>query len=152
MDLAAYGLILGVTVKILLVENKDVTCPTFSSSKEECDIRGGMPFSDTHPEPNDTPKVLKAKVAKAIKHWSTAVKWRRSLVLAVAITGTVTILLYRKVIPWQQFYLGVLVSYAIIFAYHNYYDFHVAGPAEKRGQASLDALYEKMKRQRAYDR
>lgn len=145
-DWIAYGILLGVTVKILLVENKDVTCPTLSSSKEECDLRGGMPFSDTHPEPGDTPKILKAKVGKAMKHWSTAVKWRRSLVMSVAIMAGITFFVIHKNIPWRKFYIGALVAYLIIFGYHNYYDFHVANVAEKRGLDSLDALYQKMKR------
>lgn len=145
-DWIAYGLLLGLTVKILLVENKDVTCPTLSSPKEECDARGGMPFSDTHPEPGDSPKILKAKVGKAMKHWSAAVKWRRSFVMSVVIMAGITFFVIHRNIPWRKFYIGVLVSYLVIFGYHNYYDFHVANVAEKRGLESLDALYEKMKR------
>lgn len=144
-DYIAYGALLALTVKVLLVENKDVTCPTLQSEPAECERRGGMPFSDTHPEIGDSSRVLKNKVGKAMRHWSTAVKWRRSLVMSVVIMAGVTVLVINKNIPWRKFYLGVLFAYVIIFGYHNYYDFHVAHVAEKRGQESLDELYKKMK-------
>ncbi len=102
-DLVAYGILLGVTVKILLTENKDVTCPYLSAGSEECERRGGMPFSDTHPELSDTPKILKDKVAKALSHESSASSGGGSYVLSTAIMAGVTVLVFQKAIPWRKF-------------------------------------------------
>lgn len=143
-DLVAYGILLGVTFKILTVENKDVNCPYFKAGPEECERRGGMPFADTHPEEGDSPSILKKKVAKALVHESAAIKWRRSLVLSVLVTTGFSILVIQKAIPWRKFYMGVLVAYFFIFGSFNYFSYHVSGEAEKRGLKSLDTLYEKL--------
>ena len=143
-DLLAYGLLLGVTAKILLTENKDVSCPYFGAGPEECGRRGGMPYADTEPERGDSPLVLKKKVAKALVHETAAIKWRRSLVISVLVTTGFSILVIQKAIPWRKFYLGVIVAYFFIFGSFNYFSYHVSNEAEKRGLRSLDQMYEKL--------
>jgi len=150
VDVVAYAALFGFTIKMLTVENKDVTCPYLKAPKEECAIRGGMPFADTHPTPDDTPEQLRKKVSKAMRHETSAIKWRRSLVLAVFINAGLAVLLWRKPMPWWKFYLGVIVTYFIIFGYFNYYSYHISREAEQRGRASLKQLYEKLNHKPEY--
>lgn len=143
-DWLAYGALLGITIKVLTVEGKDISCPYFQAGPEECERRGGMPFADTGPEPGDSPLVLKNKVAKALVHESASIKWRRSLVLSVLVATGFSILVVKKFLPWRKFYLGVIVAYFFIFGFANYFSYHVSGEAEKRGLKSLEGLYEKL--------
>lgn len=145
LDLFAYAAIAGLAIKLAIVENKDVTCPYLDCPKKECEVRGGMSFSDTHPEEGDSPKRLKQKVAKAIKHESHSIKWRRSLVISILAMTFLMFLVLRRILPWQSFYLGVLVIYFFVFGQFNYFSFHVSNEAEKRGLASLQKLYDELK-------
>jgi hypothetical protein len=143
--LVAYGLLFGVTAKVWLTEIKDLSCPSFSATKEECEKSGGMPFADTLPEPGDSIKTLKNRTSKAMKHDSSAIKWRRAFVLSVVIMIGLSILLFQKILPWQTFYLGALTCFAIIFGHFTWYSYHVSRDAESRGLQSLENLYKKIK-------
>lgn len=135
-----YGLLAGLAGYVTLVERKDLTCPNLKASHEECKRRGGMAFSDTHPEVGDTPAQLKAKVKKALELDERTIKWRRSLGLAVSIVGLLMIFVVQRILDWRLFYLGVLLTFVILYGHFNYYAFHVAGEASHRGKSSLDKL------------
>lgn len=140
LDLVMYAVLGGFAIYVTTVERKDVKCPNYQASDEECRRRGGMAFSDTGPEPGDSPQQLKAKVRKVLELEDRTIKWRRSLGLAVMIVGSLLVFVVRKIIDWRLFYLGVLLTFAILYGHFNYYAFHVAGEAAQKGKASLDRL------------
>jgi hypothetical protein len=137
------------------IENKDIHCPNFGASKEECDQKGGMAFSYTKPEPTDTCKTLINKIYKASGAEQASVKWRRALCLSVAIMGLMWILIGChgqsdcfefagfRVPEWRIFYISVLVSFAVILGSYLYYSYHVFGVAESWIKDSIKLLEEK---------
>jgi hypothetical protein len=144
-NMIMYAVIALFTAFVWYVESKDVKCPTFSSSPDECENGGGMAFSFTKPSDTDTCQKLIDKIYKAAGAEQATIKWRRSLILAVSIMAVMWILVGSPghLPEWKIFYLSVLVSYVILFGSFNYYSYHVFGKAETWMKDSLKELQAK---------
>lgn len=140
-----YVVLLTLTIFVWYIENKDVHCPDFSSSKERCDQEGGMSFSGTKPNDTDSCQDLIRKIRKAAGAEQASIKWRRAFVLA-AISMTLMWVLVGTpgTLPdWKVLYLSVLVTYLVIFSSFNYYSYHVFGTAERWMKDAIDELERK---------
>jgi hypothetical protein len=156
VDWVAYLGLLGFTLFIWSVEHKDIRCPNFEAPEQECDLRGGMAFSDTRPINTDSCQQLFEKIYKAAGTEQRSIKWRKAFVLAVGITFVGFILLYSSTctkpigmiaginIPgWQTLYLTVLLTFVILMGTFTYYSYHVYGAAESWEMQALDMLKSK---------
>lgn len=131
-NLIMYVILILVTIFVFYIESTDIRCPTFSSSREECEHGGGMSFSYTKPNNNDSCQELLNKISKGAGAEQASIKWRRSFVLAVSIMMLMWLLVGTpgNLPDWKILYLSVLVAYVIIFGSFNYYSYHVFGKAE----------------------
>lgn len=138
IDILVFVLLGAFICFVWWLEHKDIHCPTFDSTKEECDRYGGMSFSYTKPNDTDTCQELVNKIWKAAGAEQASVKWRKSLLLAVSIMVAfwLTVGVLGKMNPatslptWQTFILSVLVAYAVLLGSYMYYSYHVFGVAE----------------------
>jgi len=137
------------------LEHKDVHCPNFGASKEECDSKGGMSFSNTKPNDTDSCKTLISKIHKAAGAEQASVKWRRAMILSASIMTLMWVLI--TVIPkkhrggaylfglpsWQTFYISTIIGFSVLLGSYLYYSYHVFGIAENWIRDSLKELEDK---------
>lgn len=147
-NVVPYAILAAAACYIWWVEHKDIHCPTFDSSKEECDKYGGMSFSYTRPEKSDSCATLVSKISKAAGAEQASVKWRRAFIFSVAIMATMWILVgYSKTnqgLPdWRILYLSVAIGFVILIGIYLYYSFHVWKNPEDWIRESLKMLEEK---------
>ena len=144
-NLVMYLLLALATIFVLRVESTDIRCPTFSSSREECENGGGMSFSFTKPADNDTCQRLIEKISKGAGAEQASIKWRRSFLLAVSIMVLMWLLVGTpgNLPDWKVLYLSILIAYVIIFGSFNYYSYHVFGRAETWMRDSIRELQSK---------
>lgn len=128
-DVVMYALLAILTLMVGYIERVDIKCPTFSSTEEQCENGGGMSFSFTKPNDQDTCEELIKKIYKSAGAEQASIKWRRSFVLAVIIAASIWVLT-SKLPSWKILYTSVLIAYVIIFANFNYYSYHIFGKAE----------------------
>jgi hypothetical protein len=133
------------TIFVWYVETKDIKCPTFSSSQDECENGGGMAFSYTKPAADDSCQKLIEKIYKGAGAEQASIKWRRSFTLSVSIMVVMWVLVGSpgRLPDWKTLYLSVLISYVIIFGSFNYYSYHVFGKAESWMKDSIKELEKK---------
>lgn len=124
------------------IENKDIHCPTLTSTQKECDEGGGMAFSHTKPNEGDTCKTLINKIYKAAGAEQASVKWRKAIGLSFAIMIVMWVLVGCMgertcftfggfhLPDWRTFYVSVLIGFTILLGSYLYYSFHVYGVAE----------------------
>ena len=151
MDLIMLGLFAAGVCYVWWLEHKDIHCPDFNSDDKVCAEFGGMAFSYTKPNENDSCKELLWKIHKAAGAEQASVKWRKALILSTAImavmwvtVGSIGDINAKTGLPsWQTFYLCVLVGYAILLGSYMYYSYHVFGVAEKWMRDSIEALEKK---------
>jgi hypothetical protein len=145
-NITAYTILIGLTIYILFVERHDVKCPSFEVNDEkECNLRGGMAFSDTKPSASDECDVLFDKVAKAAGAEQSSIKWRRSLTLAVGIMSLVWFLVITPggLPNWIDFYLTVILAFIVIMGTFIYYSYHVYKIPEEWIRDSIAIIKEK---------
>ena len=140
-----YAVLALAAIFVAYIENKDIRCPTFTASKEECDNGGGMAFSGTKPSETDTCQQLINKILKAAGAEQASIKWRRAFILSVSIMVIMWVLVGTPgTLPdWKILYLSILVAYAILFGSFNYYSYHVFGRAETWLKDSINELMAK---------
>jgi hypothetical protein len=144
--------LLFITVLFLwYTEHKDIHCPSFHSSQQDCENGGGMSFSHSKPETHDSPQTLLNKISKASEAETLSIKWRRSFLLSVAITLGGWIFVWSNlsikpdILPdWKLFYLSVMICYVILLGHFMYYSYHVYATAEQWIKQSLNVLKSKM--------
>ena len=144
-NLVMYGILFAFIVYVWWVEHKDIHCPTLTATKAECDSQGGMPFSHTRPEPDDSSQVLLDKLYKASGAEQSSIKWRKSLTLSTAIVlGLFLLVITPGTLPrWPTMYLSILVGFVILMGSYIYYSYHVFGVAEEWMRQSIDQLRSK---------
>ena len=144
-NLVMYALLVLVTIFVWRIESKDIRCPTFSSTSEECENGGGMSFSYTKPADTDSCKNLIDKIYKGAGCEQASIKWRRSLILSVWIMIVMWLLVGTPgTLPdWKILYLSILVAYVLLFGNFNYYSYHVFGRAENWMKDSIRELQSK---------
>lgn len=135
------------------LEHKDIHCPNFNSDDKVCAEEGGMSFSHTKPNGNDTCQDLLWKIHKAAGAEQASVKWRKALVLSTAIMAVMWLTVgsffkdninSKTGLPsWQIFYLCVLIGFAILLGSYMYYSYHVFGVAEQWMRESIGELEKK---------
>lgn len=145
-----FGLFIGY---IWYIEHKDIHCPTLNSSKEECDNGGGMAFSNTKPNDDDTCQNLLNKIYKAAGAEQSSVKWRKAMILSTGIMVVFWLLSgpfirdnfsKNSTLPsWQLFYISVLIGYCVLLGSYLYYSYHVFGVAEKWIKDSVKEMEKK---------
>ena len=141
-NIVAYTILIVLIIKVWLIERKDIHCPTFSSTEEECKNHGGMSFSYTKPNPGDNCQELLNKIYKAAGAEQAAVKWRKAFVFS----SIIMFLLYPLIVTpgslpdWKQMVLSILIGYVVILATYMYYSYHVYGVAERWIRESVDIL------------
>jgi hypothetical protein len=139
-NLVMYLILALATIYVWKIEATDITCPTFSSSKEECENGGGMSFSFTKPSSSDSCQVLIEKIKKGAGAEQASIKWRRSFILAVSIMATMWLLVGGGIPDWKILYLSVVIAYVILFGSFNYYSYHIFGKAETWMKDSIREL------------
>src|SRR5271170_8012163 len=92
-NLIMYTLLGLFTVFVWYVETRDIKCPTFFSSSEECENGGGMSFSHTKPADDDSCQKLVEKISKGAGAEQASIKWRRSFTLSVSTMAAMWILI-----------------------------------------------------------
>jgi len=122
-----YILIICAVLFVFFIETKDVNCPTQKSTREECSKYGGMAYSYTNPEINDSCNTLLNKIDKAGKADLSMIKWRKAFTLGFLISIVMWILVITpgRLPIWTTFYVCVIVTFAMLYIYFNLYSTHV---------------------------
>ena len=145
----AYIILLGGVLFAWKTEHRDVHCPDlYNGDQKECEEGGGASFAWTKPKDTDTCKELLGKIYKAAGAETNSVKWRKALVLSVAIMGSMWMLVgYNKIgqgIPdWRILFLSIAIAFIILIGSYLYYSCHVYGIAEKWIKDSVRELERK---------
>jgi hypothetical protein len=113
-----------------LTEHRDIHCPTFSSPSEECKEHGGMSFSYTKPKPGDSAQTLLDKISKAAGAETNAIKWRKSLLLSIAIIAVIWALALGRWPKSRELIIAILASFVVVSGFNVYYSYHIYGTAE----------------------
>lgn len=129
-NIIMYLVLLGFIFYVRSLESTDIHCPSYGSTKQECDEGGGMSFSHTKPSPNDTCDQLLNKIHKAVGAEPASIKWRKAFLLSSAILFPVWFFTTGTLPSWQQMYLSVLIGFVVLLMAFNYYSYHVYGVAE----------------------
>jgi hypothetical protein len=151
INLIVYIFIILFLVRVIMVERKDNTCPSFTSTTEECKKGGPMCYSWTEPNDTDSIDELLKKIETCSKANSSSVKWRRILITSFGIIVGLWITLSLFIddgeltIPdWRITCLSLVVVYTILFSTFNYYDFHLYKGAELNTGASIKEIRDKL--------
>lgn len=132
----AYIVLIGGVLFAWRTEHRDIHCPNLNTSDEkECEEGGGMSFAWTKPKDTDTCKQLVDKIYRAAGAEVNSVKWRKALVLSVAMMGTMWLVVgYNKTghgLPdWRTLYLSIAIGFIVLLGSYLYYSCHVFGVAE----------------------
>lgn len=146
VNIVMYGLLVAFTVFRFMFEMKDVKCPdVFNSTEQECKEYGGMCYSYTKPNENDTCETLLKKISKAGGAECRSIKWRRALFLSVVIMFAIWILVITpgSLPVWTTMYLCVMISFAILYMVLNWYSAHVYNQPSEWIDQSIDMLRKK---------
>lgn len=145
----AYIVLIGGVLFAWRTEHRDIHCPNLNTSdQKECDEGGGMSFAWTKPKDTDTCKELLDKISRAAGAEVNSVKWRKALVLSVAMMGTMWLVVgYNKAghgLPdWRTLYLSIAIGFIVLIGSYLYYSCHVFQIAEKWIHASIKELEKK---------
>lgn len=131
------------------VENKDIHCPTLTSTTKECEDKGGMSFSGTKPSINDSIDILLSKIFKASNAETDLIQWRRAFIIASCSAIVTWILLGPSIginfLPdWKILYLSILIIYVIVLGSFMYYNCHVFGIASNWIKESINIIKTKI--------
>ena len=145
LNTVAYVIIAMALIKVWMTEHKDIHCPNFNASPDQCEKEGGASYAGTQPEASDTCDTLLKKIYKAAGAEQATIKWRRSLLLASGIMFGLWFLLITpgRLPDFRVMLFSILLAYVILFASFNYYSYHVYGVAEEWTKRSVDQLREK---------
>jgi hypothetical protein len=134
VNIIMYALIFLAAFFVNYVERKDLWCNgTYS---DDCGEDRGMPFWDTKPNGHDTCSSLISKIKRITSAEERTIKWRRAFILAVGLSFGVWILVATPgcLPPWNKFYLSVIIMFAVLYFFFNYYSYHISGVGVKIGK------------------
>lgn len=123
-DAIVYGIIVILVVYILWIERKDLICPYLGCNSGDCREGNGKAYYGSCPEPSDSIETLLDKILVG----STAVKrdvfWRRALLMSIIAAFTTMALVHRDTFNWHTLIVTILVFFAVIYGFHQFYNFH----------------------------
>ena len=128
MNFVMYILIFAAFIAVALAESKDWKCGEPYNIFTKCEENNnGMPYRGSKPSEDDSCDELLGKIDVAANATSNSIKWRRSFFVAVLISLLIFVLVITPsgLPPWPQFYLVVLISFAVMYGNLNYYDYHL---------------------------
>lgn len=120
MVLAAFMFLLNAEV------NEFKGCPVYKISNDKCSPSTSIFNREMIPSEKDTTDELKTKILKAAVIESKTVKWRVSLIIAIASTFLLHLFLLTpgRMPEWLTFYNCILITFIVIYFYFNYMAFH----------------------------
>lgn len=124
------GITIIIVVLILLIvfaaynERKDLNRPEGKQAQPDCK---GMECSYYQSEPSkaDRTDVLLQKIEHAAAAEHDAIKWRRSLIVAVVTSLVGQLLMCGGTVDGKNFLIQTLVTFTISYMVQDYYSYHV---------------------------
>lgn len=144
-NITFYFLFIVLLIFLIWIERKDVACPTLTSTKKECEMYGGMSFSYTRPNDNDSCDTLFKKIWKASGAEQSSIKWRRCFILSSIIVFLVYFFVATPgTIPdYKTFFLSFVIVFALLMMCFIYYSYHVYAIPEYWIKDSIKLLSKK---------
>jgi hypothetical protein len=132
---------------ILRVERRDIKCEVLD---DDSTCNGdGMSWSGARPKDNDTVVELLERIKRASNAETHSIKWRRSLILSIALVYIICVLnLFMEnqdgLPEWQNVYILVALFFLVLYFTYDYYSYHVYSIPRKHIRDSVHLLKQRL--------